>query len=651
MGVFRGSGRRSTRSARRALVAAVTGIVVAASGAVPAVAAETAPPPGADGPPYVLGDDGTTEPVYAYGDALKESVWVDAPDLDGDGRGERIAADLIRPAELDGKAEVPVVMDASPYYSCCGRGNESELKTYDQDGTIESFPLYYDNYFVPRGYAFVAVDMAGTGRSTGCTDHGGRSDVLSVKAVVDWLNGRGTASYADGTPADASWSTGATGMIGKSYDGTLANGVAATGVEGLETIVPIAAISSWYDYDRAHGLPFSEGYPAYLSEYVAGDRHETVNCSAQIERMTAESADDTGAHNAFWDERDYRAGTLGDASQVTASVFVMHGLQDTNVDTPNFSRWWDALGEHGVERKMWLSRLGHVDPFDSDRAEWVDTLHRWFDHELYDVGNGIDREPAVRVEVAPGEWVEQADWPAAKRPMKLRPKADGGLTLGAGGHGHGRDATWVNDPEQRFSDALGAGDDPNRLLFTTGTLRDAVRVSGTPSVSTTVTSSAPTGQVTVGLVDYGPAERVLTESDGAKTLETESCWGEASDVDDACYLDVERRTGTTDLQVLARGWARLDGAGTHRLTVEMQANDLVVPAGHQLGLVVMGVDRGATVTVDPEPSEYGIDLRATTLHLPVTGARASFAPGASQVPDADEIDPSVVPRARVVVPD
>ncbi|MEN5075428.1 CocE/NonD family hydrolase [Isoptericola cucumis] len=649
MGVSRGSGRRSSRPVGAALVAAFTGLVVAAGAAVPATAAPAAPPPAADGQPYVLGDDGATAPVYSYGDAIKESVWVDAPDLDGDGQPERIAADLIRPAELDGEAEVPVVMDASPYYSCCGRGNESELKTYDADGTIESFPLFYDNYFVPRGYAFVAVDMAGTGRSTGCTDHGGPSDILSVKAVVDWLNGRGTASYADGTPAESSWSTGATGMIGKSYDGTLANGVAATGVEGLETIVPIAAISSWYDYDRAQGLPFSTGYPAWLSQYVAGDRHEAKNCSAQLEQMTADSADDTGAHNAFWDERDYRAGTLGDASQVTASVFVMHGLQDTNVDTPNFSRWWEALGEHGVDRKMWLSRLGHVDPFDSDRAAWVDTLHRWFDHELHGVRNGIDREPAVRVEVAPDEWVEQDDWPAAKRTTKLRPKADGSLSLGAGGPAV--DADWVNDPSQRFSRALGAGENPHRLLFTTGTLRDDLRVSGTPSVTTTVSSDAPTGQVTVGLVDYGPADRVLPQGDGALTLETESCWGAASAVDDACYLDVERRIGPTDLQVLARGWARLDGAGTHRLTVEMQANDLVVPAGHQLGLVVMGTDRGATVTVDPAASEYSVDLGSTTLDLPVTGPRASFAPGASQVPDADDIDPSVAPLTGVVIPD
>ncbi len=146
-------------------------------------------------------------------------------------------------------------MDASPYYSCCGRGNESQKKTYDADGNVVGMPLYYDNYFVPRGYAFVGVDLAGTNRSDGCVDVGGRSDVQSAKAVVDWLNGRAKAytSRTGGERAEADWTNGRTGMIGKSWDGTIANGVAATGVEGLETIVPIAAISSWYDYYFSQG--------------------------------------------------------------------------------------------------------------------------------------------------------------------------------------------------------------------------------------------------------------------------------------------------------------------------------------------------------------------------------------------------------------
>ena len=52
-------------------------------------------------------------------------------------------------------------------------------------------------------------------------------------------------------------------------------------------------------------------------------------------------------------------------------------------------------GAAGVERKIWLSQTGHVDPFDFRREDWVRTLHRWFDHELYGLDNGIMDEPAV----------------------------------------------------------------------------------------------------------------------------------------------------------------------------------------------------------------------------------------------------------------
>ena len=37
------------------------------------------------------------------------------------------------------------------------------------------------------------VFACGTNRSTGCVDEGAASDILSVKAVVDWLNGRADA--------------------------------------------------------------------------------------------------------------------------------------------------------------------------------------------------------------------------------------------------------------------------------------------------------------------------------------------------------------------------------------------------------------------------------------------------------------------------
>ena len=75
-----------------------------------------------------------------------------------------------------------------------------------------------------------------------------------MKAIIDWFNGQGKAFDADGQPATASWTTGATAMIGTSYDGTLPIGAATLGVDGLKAIVPIAGVSSYYDHRRSYGL-------------------------------------------------------------------------------------------------------------------------------------------------------------------------------------------------------------------------------------------------------------------------------------------------------------------------------------------------------------------------------------------------------------
>ena len=49
---------------------------------------------------------------------------------------------------------------------------------------------------------------------------------------------------------------------GSSYLGTMSNGLATTGVDGLEVIIAEAGISSWYNYYRENGLVTSPGgYP------------------------------------------------------------------------------------------------------------------------------------------------------------------------------------------------------------------------------------------------------------------------------------------------------------------------------------------------------------------------------------------------------
>ena len=112
-------------------------------------------------------------------------------------------------------------------------------------------------------------------------------------------------------------------MIGKSYDGTLANGVAATGVEGLKTIVPISAISAWYNYSRTGGVRHNTNYPGNGLDNpitTAGNPNNPVGinlpgrrtlCTPANNELNNDDNVDTGdgdAHgdiNTFWRDRDY----------------------------------------------------------------------------------------------------------------------------------------------------------------------------------------------------------------------------------------------------------------------------------------------------------------------------------------------------------
>ena len=100
--------------------------------------------------------------------------------------------------------------------------------------------------------------------------------------------GRTPGFDKDGNPVAATWDNGKNAMIGKSYDGTFANGVASTGVDGLTTIVPISAISDWYDYSRMGGIRFNTHYPASLSNAITqNQRHPARRRAARATTRNA----------------------------------------------------------------------------------------------------------------------------------------------------------------------------------------------------------------------------------------------------------------------------------------------------------------------------------------------------------------------------
>ncbi|MER6267245.1 Xaa-Pro dipeptidyl-peptidase [Streptomyces sp900105755] len=609
-----------------------------------------------------------SQPVYSYANAIREAVWVDTGlDSDGDGKTDRVAADIVRPSEPAAQGrKVPVIMDASPYYSCCGRGNESQIKTYDANGDVVQMPLFYDNYFVPRGYAFVGVDLAGTNRSDGCVDVGGRSDIQSAKAVVDWLNGRAKAysSRTGTTTVKASWTNGKTGMIGKSWDGTIANGVAATGVKGLKTIVPISAISSWYDYYFAQGAPLYDSGPDWLAGAVESDDAH-AKCGA-VQQKLVDGAPRSGDWTGLWTERDY----VKDASKVTASVFLVHGMQDLNVRTKHFGQWWDALAKYGVERKIWLSQTGHVDPFDYRRGAWVDTLHRWFDHELLGYDNGIDREPMADIERHPDQWVTSSVWPPrGTQTTTLRPATGTRAGVGTLGlHKGSGTETFTDDPQQSETDwaAQLATPTSDKAGFLTAPLTRDLRLSGSSKVTVTATPTTSTAHLTAVLVDLGP-DTVRDYADGAEgitTLTDRTCWGESTAGDSACFRKTAAKTKAVDYTVFSRGWADLGtyadpGKGVpltpgkaYTITLDLAATDHVVPKGHRLALIVAGTDKDLIDPPSTTPT-LSVDLSRTTAKVPLVGGAAAFTRATSarwSAPEARALHGLRAPRTVQRVP-
>ncbi|GGM59344.1 Xaa-Pro dipeptidyl-peptidase [Micromonospora sonchi] len=621
--------RRTPHLALLAVGVAGTLALTSAPAAARTAPAGTTPSPG------IVVSDGMTQPVFSLADAIVERVYVETPvDTDRDGRRDQVAIDISRPRETATAGfKVPVIFEHSPYRKDTWGDvpypsvlvdelpqnavtRRSGLRTGDVGAqravAKANLPGQLDDYYVPRGYAVVLGQSVGTGDSDGCPTSGDRAETLGTKAVVDWLNGRAKGYDATGAPVTAGWTTGAVGMTGVSYNGTLPNQVATTGVKGLRTIVPVAAISSWYDYYRANGLVVAPGgYQGedadVLAQFTAGRARAEGACADEFAELTARQDRITGDYSKFWQDRDHL-----DAKKVTASVLVVHGLNDWNVRTEHFAGWWDALAKRGVPRKLWLHQGGHGGPGntasvtlpDGRTWTWKQTENRWFDYWLWNVRNGIMDEPTAVVQREDRVYATYRNWPdPAARAVALKLGATD--VAGPGTLTSGKSKGKV---EQRFVDqgrAIGpntlvAGPDtasPHRLVYRSSALAGDVRISGRPEMRLRMAiDNKPGANLTAYLVDYGPT--------GTPTVVTRG------------WMDPQNRTSAARSEPLKQG-------KLYDLRWTLEPKDYVFPAGHRIGVVVFSTDQEHTL-LPLGGTELRVAPHHSELRLPVVGGRSAL---------------------------
>jgi predicted acyl esterase len=501
-------------------------------------------------------------------DGVEISIAYWLPDIDGCDWNE---------TQLPAKCQLPTVLEGGPYF----------LDNVDEEG----FRPPKVQWFATRGYAVVDMSLRGTGESGGCYEFKNPKDVDDVDQVVDWI-------------ADQAWSDGDVGMIGRSYDGTAAWAGAASGNEHLETIVPISGAVDGPHLYYKNGTSETRGfmqptfYYLYAFGLVADD--PTYRVPDYVNTLCPEAAEDwvrgpkagaTGdASSDYWRSRDLTDDIL---EGYDGSAWVIHGMQDYNVNPSQVVPFTHEMRHEGIETLVWLGQWDHaypdrVDEHRNIRWDWADRLLEWFDHYLKQEGE----QPYLGVEVEDSLYVWRQEEAYPPHDVDWR-----GLELGADGElaepGQASSGEFVlAGPPAGAAGHWNAETTGSQMTFTSPALEDDLRIAGLPRLHVQAEPTTPQGGwLFAELYDVYPDGQSLYLGWAAMDLRY-------------------HEGGNTDPATLTPG---------EPVTAKMQFEpmDAHVAEGHQLRLVVhkAGVaDIGPSP--DPEPNVLHFGDGASVLELP-----------------------------------
>ncbi|MBM6990436.1 MAG: hypothetical protein I3I98_03375 [Mobilibacterium timonense] len=498
--------------------------------------------------------DGVAQPVFPFTDGktgaaydrnashvVRYCVYVETDfDMDGDGKRDLVKAFVQVPrAAALGSYKAPVVYEARPYSSgiqgdaydhmkevdhgnfkafpddglenqCGGRAPEKEITTleaaeiadpadwyYEDKGRGEGVTCYdnidlYDYYLV-RGYAVVQSAGIGTLGSEGFEYTGSYYERDGFKAVVEWLHGDriGFADRAGTMEVKADWCSGKVAMTGRSYGGTMPFAVATTGVEGLETIVPVAGIADWYSFLNQQGAQRywpQEMLMSFLSYYCSSRYNDPELTPEMREKILsfhnwfAEKQLEGGFDydREFWDPGNY---TLN-WEKIRCSALIIHGFNDENVSTKQFEMMHDSFEKAGKDVKLVLHQGFHFTPtmatkgygISVDGQNYDDLVNKWLSHYLFDQENGAENMPGVLAQdnLDQHNWVREDSWHTGKN-IGLYCPDGGSATLDTDWNAAGIDA-------DNFDEKMSLSSTNMNMRFSTDELKKTLTIQGTVKV-------------------------------------------------------------------------------------------------------------------------------------------------------------------------
>jgi len=251
--------------------------------------------------------------------------------------------------------------------------------------------------YLDHGYAYVAMDVPGTGRSEGTWDPVSRGEGEAIHDMIEHV-------------AAEPWSTGMIGMIGMSYYSWSQWNAARTRPPHLKTIVAYDGATDMYrDWMYHGGIPIQ----GFLNAWLFGS-------VLMQHKLNGIDFRDGNKHEVVYDAL---AHPFDDEWQRRRSPF----WELPDVDIPVFSIGvWGKAALHlrgnfyGFERVRGPKKLLVTHPASFGAAQMYffdEDFHRtellpWYDHHLKGVDNGVMDKPAARFFVnGEGAYRDAPSWP------------------------------------------------------------------------------------------------------------------------------------------------------------------------------------------------------------------------------------------------
>ena len=654
-------------------------------------------------------------------DIIRYCVYVETNyDTDGDGKLDLMKALVQVPrAAAEGDYEAATIYEARPYITGCtdlygyenglyntgnfnidamyntpaARTPVKSATTEEAAAAADSADWYYWNpeermmdyedldwydYYLVRGYAVVECGGLGTKGSEGYETCGTDLEIDAFKCVIEWLHGDRVA-YTDKTSnisIAADWSNKKVGMTGRSYAGTTQFGLATTGVAGLETIVPVAGIASWYEYTNSQGIS-TDREPAYsdaLAGYCAGrkldaedwdkikkDYGNYLQTIYDIQRDLNGNYGETGGH---WNIRDYtvdttQTGPIGitGPSQINCSALIVHGLNDYNVRTKEFQLMYNAFTTAKQNVKILLHQDGHLTPtypagnlvFDIGDSSYDEILNRWFSHYLYGIENGAEDMAAVTAQSShdTNVWNTYDSWDTASS-MIFKADADSETTTINSNYAD----LGVNS--SNWQSEFTAGSTAGSVMYTQAvekdtTIKGTVAVNFSALTENTDDNGTPIEErdalmVSAMLVDIAPEGETFPAFNIAPRssyvakdpIASGGAWMGGGLPN---YDLTKLKTSPVTYKIISRGWmdlcnpgagfdsrtadtrVALDGKTYQDYTIYLQSTVYEVEAGHTLALVIYAYEPGMARYT--QNYQITIDNSTVSADIPVNAERST----------------------------